>query len=103
MSRDNILHKVRTALGRSAGQPAPALAPPRLRVPEVDLETRIARFSRSAREAWPASSTAPRPSRTRAPTSRPCSPGKTAVASNAPLLRECGITALDGRAQRRHR
>ena len=36
MSRDNILHKVRTALGRSAGQ-APAEAPPvRLRIPEVD-------------------------------------------------------------------
>ncbi len=42
MSRDNILHRVRTALGRGAGR-APADPPPsRLRVPEVACEARIA-------------------------------------------------------------
>ena len=35
MSRDNILHKVRTALGRSAGQAVADAPPVRLRVPEV--------------------------------------------------------------------
>ena len=42
MSRETILHKVRTAIGRSAGQ-APAPPPPvRLRLPErVDLETKF--------------------------------------------------------------
>src|SRR5215469_2656772 len=41
MSRENILHRVRTALGRSEGQP-PASAPTvRLRPAETDRETRI--------------------------------------------------------------
>ena len=36
MSREHILHRVRTALGRSAGQP-PGVAPPvRIRVPSDD-------------------------------------------------------------------
>ncbi len=42
MSRDNILHKVRTALGRSAGQAVAEAPPVRLRMPEVPMEDRIA-------------------------------------------------------------
>ncbi len=42
MSRDNILHKVRTALGRSAGQAVVDVPPVRLRVPQVAMEDRIA-------------------------------------------------------------
>ena len=42
MSRENILHRIRTALGRSAGQPVADPPPVRLRVPEVDMEARIA-------------------------------------------------------------
>ena len=42
MSRDNILHKVRTALGRSAGQAVADVPPVRLRVPEAAMEDRIA-------------------------------------------------------------
>ena len=38
MSRDNILHRVRTALGRSAGQAVADPPPVRLRIPEVDME-----------------------------------------------------------------
>jgi len=41
-SRENILHRVRTALGRSAAQPPADPPPVRLRIPEVDMETRIA-------------------------------------------------------------
>lgn len=95
MSRDNILHKVRTALGRSAGQAVAPVPPVRLRVPEVPMETRIASFMtrlevlagkavrvRSMDEAreFVAGEIA----------------GKTAAASNAPYLAECGITQLPG-------
>ena len=44
MSRDNILHKVRTALGRSAGQAVADPPPVRLRVPQVAMEDRIAQM-----------------------------------------------------------
>jgi L-lactate dehydrogenase complex protein LldG len=95
MSRDNILHKVRTAVGRSAGQPAPALAPPRLRVPEVDLETRIRSFSEALEKLSGKFHRAASPEDARAYAAALLA-GKTAVASGAPILRECGITALDG-------
>ena len=41
MSRDNILHRVRTALGRSAGQAVADPPPVRIRIPDVDMEKRI--------------------------------------------------------------
>ena len=41
MSRENILHKIRTAVGRSAGQPPADPPPVRLRVP-VEMEARMA-------------------------------------------------------------
>jgi L-lactate dehydrogenase complex protein LldG len=92
MSRDNILHRIRTAVGRSAGQ-APADPPPvRIRVPEMSLQARIA--STIARVEALAGKAVH--------TSDPCGyvadaiAGKTAVASNAPFLAECGITGLPG-------
>src|ERR1039458_6804788 len=42
MSRDYILHKIRTALGRGAGQAVADLPPARIRVPEVSMEARVA-------------------------------------------------------------
>jgi L-lactate dehydrogenase complex protein LldG len=92
MSRDNILHRVRTALGRSPGEPPAAPPAVRLRIPEVDLEARIASLlarvealaGKSCRTADPASVVAG------------LIAGKTAVASNAPFLAECGITSLPG-------
>jgi L-lactate dehydrogenase complex protein LldG len=95
MSRDNILYKVRTALGRSAGQPAPALAPPRLRVPEVDLETRIRCFSEALEKLSGKFYRAASLEDARAYAALLLA-RKTAVASGAGLLRECGITGLDG-------
>jgi len=92
MSRDNILHRVRTGIGRSAGQ-APADPPPvRIRIPEVDLEARIgsmiarveALAGKALRDADPRAYVAA------------AIEGKTAVASNAPYLEECGITSLPG-------
>jgi L-lactate dehydrogenase complex protein LldG len=95
-SRDNILHRVRTALGRSAGQPPAAPPPPvRLRVPEVEMEDRIATLR--LRVETLAGNTY------RVPTQRdalqlvePMLQGKSVVASNAPYLAECGIAALPG-------
>ena len=40
MSRDNILHRIRTALGRSAGQAVADFPPARIRIPDVDIEKR---------------------------------------------------------------
>jgi L-lactate utilization protein LutC len=95
MSREAILHKVRTALGRGAGQ-APAAAPEvRLRIPEVDLESRISSFRAKlealAGKTWRVETPA---------AARECIAealaGRSAVASGAPYLQECGITELPG-------
>jgi L-lactate dehydrogenase complex protein LldG len=92
MSRDNILHRVRTGIGRSAGE-APAPPPPvRIRVPEVDLESRIA--SMIARVQALAGN-AHRDVDARRFIAEAIE-GKTAVASNAPVLEELGITRLPG-------
>jgi L-lactate dehydrogenase complex protein LldG len=92
MSRDKILHRVRTALGRSAGEPVTGLPPLRLRVPELDAETRIAAF-RAHVEALAAKTV-----RTADPLAAVAAAiaEKTAVASNSPLLAELGITRLPG-------
>ena len=90
MSRDNILHRVRTALGRSPGEPPAAPPTVRLRVPEVPIEDRIdsllARVEALAGKAFRTSEPAAAVAELIA--------GKSAVASNAPFLAECGITAL---------
>jgi len=95
MTRERILQKVRTALGREAGQAAPSLPPARLPIPETDPETRILRFSKAVVNL------AGKIYRTDSG-SDACSyasallQGKASVASNAPFLQECGITALPG-------
>ena len=95
MSRDYILHRVRTALGRSAGQPPAGLPPPRIRVPEATVESRIssmqARLEALGGKACRAASTEDARSLVAAAIA-----GKMAVASNAPYLAACGITGLPG-------
>ena len=95
MSKEHILHKTRTAIGRSAGQAPAPLDPPRIRIPEMDRETRLARFTQALENLggvlYRASS--PEDARSYAET---LLQGKTAVASGAPLLAELGITALEG-------
>ena len=93
MSRDHILHKVRTALGRNAGQ-APEPAPPvRLTIPLQETSARIAslcaRVEALAGNTYQAESPAAAGRYV-----AEAIEGKTAVASNASLLAECGITAL---------
>ena len=94
MSRDNILHKVRTALGRSAGQPrrrSAAGAPARSRGRYGGAHREHARPRGGAGRKGHAAPADPR-ARGRAEVIA----GKTAVASNAPFLAECGITSLPG-------
>lgn len=95
MSRDHILHKVRTALGRSAGEP-PAEAPPvRLRVPEAELEARVCRFLSAVERLGGKAQRARSCTEVREYASRLLD-GRPAVASNAPVLAACGIPGLPG-------
>jgi len=95
MSRDNILHKVRTALGRSAGQGVADVPPVRLRIPETPLDERIAVMR--ARIETLAGVTARVPDMNAAREYvRTAIAGKTALASNSPYLAECGISNLPG-------
>ncbi|HEY2015447.1 MAG TPA: lactate utilization protein [Bryobacteraceae bacterium] len=95
MSRDNILHRIRTAVGRSAGQPVADPPPIRLSVPDVDIEARIgsmiARVDALAGKAFLVDSGA-----LACQAVASAIEGKTAVASNASFLAECGIAALPG-------
>ncbi len=90
MARDTILHRIRTALGRSAGQAAADPTAVRLRIPSVPVKDRIASMiARLEPLAGKAGETADPRGAVAAMIE-----GKTAVASNAPFLAECGITSL---------
>lgn len=93
MAREHILHKVRTAVGRSAGQ-APG-APPevRLRVPAVDMASRVSGFLAKVEALAGKTHRAPSAADARAYVESVLE-AKSAIASNAPFLRECGITEL---------
>ena len=95
MSRDNILHRVRTALGRSAGQAVTPPPPVYIRVPEVDMETRVAGMMARVESLAGTTQRVNTPARARDFVAAAIE-GKTAVASNAPYLQECGITSLPG-------
>jgi L-lactate dehydrogenase complex protein LldG len=95
MSRENILHRVRTALGRTAGQGAADAPPVRLRAPSADPEARLAEFLRNVAALGGKAHRAASPAEARDYV-RAALAGRTAVASNAPLLAECGIAELDG-------
>jgi L-lactate utilization protein LutC len=95
MSHDKILHKVRTALGRSAGQEPAAAPEPRLRVPAVDAEARIAGFREKLEALAGRTHRAASPGEAAACVAAILN-GRPALASNAPFLSECGVTALEG-------
>jgi L-lactate utilization protein LutC len=95
MSRDNILHKVRTALGRSAGQAVAPPPPVRLRIPEVPMEARIESFITRLEVLAGKAVRVGTMEEAREFVALAIS-GKTAAASNAPYLAECGITGLPG-------
>lgn len=95
MTRDEMLQNVRTALGRSAGQ-SPAEPPAvRLRIPEVSVDERIQEFSKALESLAGHVFRASSPEDAREYAVRLLA-GKSAIASNSPLLRELGITGIDG-------
>ncbi len=95
MARDQLLHRVRTALGRSVGQPPEPPPPVDLRIPAMTLEERIESFCH--RLELLAGKTA-RVSTLRAAAEyvEQVIGGRDAVASQAPFLDECGIRGLAG-------
>jgi L-lactate dehydrogenase complex protein LldG len=95
MSRDNILHRVRTALGRSAGQAVADPPPVRIRIPEVDMEQRISAMLASIEALAGKTYRAATPADAGAFVAAAIQ-GHSAVASNAPFLAECGISSLPG-------
>jgi L-lactate dehydrogenase complex protein LldG len=95
MTRDHILHRIRTALGRSAGQAVAEPPPVRLVIPEVDREARIRSFTTRLETLAGKVHRVATPQAACAVVAADIE-GKTAVASNAPFLAECGITSLPG-------
>jgi L-lactate utilization protein LutC len=95
VSRENILHRVRTALGRSEGQPPASPPQVRLRPAETDRETRILsmleRVQALAGKTYRASNLDDARG-----FAADLLAGKTAIASNTPFLAGCGVTALPG-------
>jgi L-lactate utilization protein LutC len=95
MSREHILHKVRTALGREAGQAIAEPPPVRLRVADVDLESRVCSMLRAVEARAGKTHRAATADEARAYVAGVLG-ARSAVASNAPFLRECGIADLAG-------
>ncbi len=95
MSRQYIFYKVRTALGRIHGQAPPPLGPPMLAIPEVDREARVTEFVRQFENLAGKAFRVPDLAAARACVANLLE-NSTAVASNSPLLEECGITSLTG-------
>jgi len=95
MSREFILHRVRTALGRSAAQAPPPAPEVELRIRELPLEQRIEIFSAALEKLGGRTCVAGSAEEARTYAARLVE-GKRAVASNAPLLADCGLTSLPG-------
>ncbi|HLK46669.1 MAG TPA: lactate utilization protein [Bryobacteraceae bacterium] len=95
MSREDVLHRVRTALGRDAGQPAPAPPPVRLRIPEVSPEARIASMTARLEALAGRVCRVSTPAAARAAVAEILG-DRTAIISNAPYLKECGLSTLPG-------
>ena len=95
MSREHILHRVRTAIGRSAAQPPCAPPPVRIVIPEDEKSARVAtmlmRVDALAGKTYHGATPADALQFVGAAIA-----GKSALASNAPFLAECGITRLPG-------
>lgn len=95
IAREHILHKVRAALGHSAGQkpgPAPAV---RLRVPEWDFQERWRRFAGALEKLGGKAILAAAPAEARQYVAS-LTGGRPAVACTTPLLETWGILSLPG-------
>jgi L-lactate dehydrogenase complex protein LldG len=94
-SRARVLGLVRTSLGRSAGQLPASLAASALRVPTMDRVSITELFVRNFENLSGKCFRVPDAS-SAATTVAKLVQGSTAVASNAPFLRETGIASLAG-------
>jgi len=95
MAREYILHKTRTALGRNVGQPPAAAPEARIRVPQAGMEERIESFRQALEKLSGTVDVADSPAAARECVARLLC-GRTAVASNAPVLAECGVASIEG-------
>ena len=95
VAREHILHRVRTALGRSSGQPAPAPPPARLPVSRMDTEERVSTMLHVVEALAGKTRRVRGPEEARGLVAEAIE-RNTAVASNAPFLAACGITSLPG-------
>ena len=95
MSRDHVLHRVRTALGRSAGQPVEEPPPVYLSIPKAGIEARISVFCERI-EALAGKTHRARSLEDARAYVESVLAGRKAAASNASVLRESGITSLAG-------
>ncbi len=95
MPAETVLHRVRTALGRSVDLEAPPAPPARIRIPEMGMEERIARLRANVEALAGKMCLAASAEDVRAYVEGVIA-GRAAVASNAPLLAECGVTSLAG-------
>jgi L-lactate dehydrogenase complex protein LldG len=93
--RDSVLHRVRTALGRSVGQPAPAAPPVYFNSPSLTSEERIAAFTHALEALAGKVYRAGTSTDARNYVARVID-GGTAIASNSPFLIESGIRSLPG-------
>jgi len=94
-AREQILRDVRRSLGREPGQAVPPPPPVRIVVPDVPvsqrIDTMLERVAALAGKTLRAKSAGEAREYVAAVIA-----GKTSVTSNAPFLRECGITELPG-------
>ncbi len=92
-ARESVLHSIRAALGREAGQ-TPAPAPPaRIRIPESEIDARIESLFCSLEKLAGRTYLAASAEDARIYVSEVIEE-KPSVASNAPVLREWGIAGL---------
>lgn len=94
-SRESVLHRVRTALGRPEGAGVPPVPAPKIHIPAVEVERRVDKFI-AAFEALNGKAHRATSPRHAAELAAHILGGRRAVASNAPFLAECGITSLPG-------
>lgn len=92
-AREEILGRVRAALGRNPGQPVKPPAAPRLRIPEIPADERFGLFQTRLEALGGKVYRAPALADAGRLVTQIRPPGP-AVASNAPILREAGITSL---------
>jgi Uncharacterized conserved protein len=93
MSRDHILHKVRTALGRTFDQPPPPAPPARISIPAIGSEAKIESFFNRLEALAGKTFRAATPDDALEYVRRVVD-GRPAVASNAPFLARCAVTSL---------